>query len=334
MLRRDLLLGALVLAWPRRTSANQPALQSTLAQWESDPHHDLKGVVVLLRGVLVAEHYYNGDTPTSLHDIRSAGKSITSLLMGIAIDKKLIRGVTDNVQRYLPQTKGSAIGDVTLDELLTMRSGLAANDDIPGLPGNEDKFNQAADPVSFLTHILRASPPGSAYAYNSMNAYTAGLIIGSAAKQDEADFAREHLFQPLGISQFHWAKDGLGHTKGQGNLSFSTRDFAKIGQMVLNQGTYEDHRIVGSAWIAESLKPRVEISKFDPYADNYGYFWYSRTHSIKGAQIFVHFASGNGGNKIYIVPSRDMVVAITSSAYGHGYGQRRSQDILLALLNV
>lgn len=333
MKRREMLLGAALLTWPARAADRAATLQSTLALWDSDPHHDLKGIVVLFHRTNVAERYFNGETPSSLHDIRSAGKSITSLLIGIAMDQGLIRGVSDTVQRYLPQTKGAAIGDVRLDQLLTMRSGLAANDEVPGLPGNEDRFDQAADPVDFLTHIPRASQPGTNYAYNSMNAYTAGLIVGSATRRDEAEFARLRLFEPLGISQFSWAKDALGHTKGQGNLSLSTGDFARIGQLVLNQGTYEGRRIVSAAWIADSLKPRVAIAKFDPYADDYGYFWYSRTHTIKGAQILVHFASGNGGNKIYVVPSHDMVVAITSSAYGHGYGQRRSQEILLALLN-
>ena len=332
MKRRDVLLGAASLAWP--SAAARPAtLQSTLASWESDPYRDLKGIVVVLHGLIAAERYYNGEAPGSLHDIRSAGKSITSLLIGIAIDEGLIHSVNDTVQRYLPQTKATAIGDVTLDELLTMRSGLAANDEIGGLPGNEDKFDQAADPVAFLTRIPRTTQPGTAYAYNSMNAYAAGLIVASAARQDEADYARLRLFQPLGISQYNWAKDAAGHTKGQGNLSLSTRDLSKIGQLVLNQGTYGGHRIVSAGWIRESLKPRVDIRKFDPFADDYGFFWYSRTHSIKGAQVLVHFASGNGGNKIYIIPSHDMVVAITSSAYNHHYGQQRSQEILLSLLD-
>lgn len=77
---------------------------------------------------------------------------------------------------------------------------------------------------------------------------------------------------------------------------------------------------------------QVEISAVDPYADYYGYLWYSKEELVGDQKILVHFASGNGGNKIYIVPSLHMVVAITSSAYNHGYGQRRSQDILLKIL--
>lgn len=82
-----------------------------------------------------------------------------------------------------------------------------------------------------------------------------------------------------------------------------------------------------------ALAPRVSISAADPYADGYGYFWYSKIQSVEGRQIPVSFASGNGGNKIYVVPSRRLVVAITSSAYGRGYGQRRSESILKAILS-
>jgi CubicO group peptidase (beta-lactamase class C family) len=102
--------------------------------------------------------------------------------------------------------------------------------------------------------------------------------------------------------------------------------------MVLNKGLLHGKRVLSAAWITESLKPRVTISRTEPYADGYGYFWYHKTHDIAGRRVAVSFASGNGGNKLYLVPSREMVVAITSRAYGRGYGQRRSEDILKALL--
>ena len=101
---------------------------------------------------------------------------------------------------------------------------------------------------------------------------------------------------------------------------------------MLRGGSYGGRRVVSERWIRASLERRVRIEDADPYADAYGYFWYARTHRIAGRDIAVSFASGNGGNKVYVVPSYDLVVAITSSAYGRGYGQRRSQAILLAVL--
>ncbi len=84
--------------------------------------------------------------------------------------------------------------------------------------------------------------------------------------------------------------------------------------------------------IAQMLAPKVTISASDPYADGYGYFWYAKVQQIASKPVPVSFASGNGGNKLYVVPSRRLVVAITSSAYDHGYGQRRSEAILKAVL--
>jgi len=89
---------------------------------------------------------------------------------------------------------------------------------------------------------------------------------------------------------------------------------------------------VSREWIARSLASQVAISDSDPYEDFYGYMWYMKAEPIGGHTIKVHFASGNGGNKIYIVPSLHMIVAITSSAYNTNYGQRRSQDILWKIL--
>ena len=308
------------------------ALDAVLAGWDHDAHPDLRGVVILHDGRMVAERYYNGETAQTLHDVRSAGKSVTALMMGIAIDRGVVRGVGNRVSDYWPEARGSAIGDVAIRDVLTMRSGLAAFDEDPESPGNEDKLDQATDPLAFLIAVPRSDPPGSIYRYNSITAYTAGIVIAKASGRKMADFARTSLFAPLGIRRWSWAPDAAGYTKGQGNLSLTTRGFAAIGEMVRAEGRYKGRRIVSAGWIKEALTPKVTISGSDPYADGYGYFWYSKVQKIDGKPVPVSFASGNGGNKIYVVPSRHLVVAITSSAYGRGYGQRRSEDILKAVL--
>jgi len=330
------LAGALVLLGPAiaapAAARTDPALARVLPRFDTDEHPDLRGVVVLRDGRIVAERYYNGEVPDSLHDIRSAGKSITSLLVGIAIDQGKIRSVDDPVARYWLEAKGSAIGDVALKDMLTMRSGLAAFDEDPASPGNEDRMDEAADPIAFVLSVPRADPPGMRYRYNSATAYTAGVVVAKATGRTLADFARATLFAPLGITRWQWASDVAGYTKGQGNLSLTTRSLATIGEMVREGGRYRGRRIVSAAWLRDALAPKVGIADSDPFADGYGYFWYSKVQQVDGRQVAVSFASGNGGNKIYIVPDRHLVVAITSSAYGHGYGQRRSEAILKAVL--
>lgn len=319
------------LALPAQAQADR-RLEAVLARWDRDENPDLRAVVVLRDGRRIAERYYNGERADTLHDVRSAGKSVTSLLVGIARDRGLVRGLRDPVSAYWPQARGTAIGDVALADVLTMRSGLAAFDEDPASPGNEDRLDAAPDPLAFVLGVPRADPPGSVYRYNSVTAYVAGLVVAKASGRSLGDFASDHLFRPMGITQWRWASDVAGQTKGQGNLWLTARSFAAIGEMVRGDGIYRGRRIVSAAWLHEALAPRVSIAAGDPYADSYGYFWYGKTHRVGTTPVRVSFASGNGGNKIYVVPGRRMVVAVTSSAYGRGYGQRRSEAILKALL--
>lgn len=326
---RYLLYALLMAALP---ALAQP-LDSLLAQRDHDQHPDLRSVLVMRDGAIIAERYYNGETADTLHDIRSAGKSITALLAGAAADRRTLRP-QDTIARLWPAAKGTALADVTLDQVLTMRSGLAAFDEDPASPGNEDKLDEAADPVAFALAVPAETAAGTRYRYNSLTSYVAGLVVEQATGQDLEAFARAALFAPLGIGQWRWLRDAAHHPKGQGNLLLRTRDLGKLGQMVLDKGRYADRQVISAGWIDAALAPRVRIGDVDPYADHYGYFWYRKVHHIGGRNIVVHFASGNGGNKIYVVPDVNAVVVVTSSAYGKGYGQRRSESILKGILAI
>lgn len=309
-----------------------PDFIATLGRFEQDAHADLKSVLVMRDGRIVAERYFNGETADSLHDVRSAGKSITALLVGAAVDRGMIRQLGDPVASYWTAASGSAVGAVPLESVLTMRSGLAAFDADAASPGNEDKMDEAPDTDKFILSIPATGAPGTQYRYNSLTAHVAALTVEKASGQDLEAFARTALFAPLGIARWEWQRDASGHVKGQGNLSLRTRDLAAIGQMVLDGGVFEGRRVISKDWIERMLAPRVAIGDVDRYADHYGYFWYSKTQSVGGKPVVVHFASGNGGNKIYVVPSLRYVVVVTSSAYGKGYGQLRSESILQAIL--
>ena len=306
-------------------------LEQVLQQQDADPHGDLRAVVVLRDGAVVAERYYNGQTADALHDMRSAGKSVTALLVGAAVARGQL-ATTGTVGQYWPEVAGSRAGKVVLDDLLTMRSGLGAFDEDAASPGNEDKLDEAPDPTVFVRGVPAADQPGTLYRYNSLGAYIAGRVVESASGVELDRFAGSVLFAPLGIMRWQWGRDVAGHAKGQGNLSLRPRDMAAIGQLVLDDGVVDGKRVLASSWLQAALAPRVAIGDMDRYADHYGYFWYGKTHEVAGEAIKVSFASGNGGNKIYVIPARRMVVAVASSAYGKAYGQRRSEEILKALL--
>lgn len=308
------------------------SLQCALTNLENDEHGDLHSVVVIQNGDLVAEHYYNGGDSQTLVDVRSAGKSVTSLLFGIAMDQGTIESLDDLVSKYWPDAKESAVGSVRLADILTMRSGLDADGNDPNSAGYEDNMDESEDPLSFALTVPNTETPGTRYRYNSLAAYVTGVVIGRATGGDLEKFARGNLFKPLNIERWNWQEDRSGQTKGQGNLFLTAQGFARIGEMVLNGGVYNGQQVVSSTWIGESLKPHVDVSEYESNANGYGYYWFRQTYPLNDREIDVSFASGNGGNKIYVIPALNMVVSVMSTAYGQGRGQRRSENILKAIL--
>lgn len=324
--------------WPRvqpdREGIDGKALAGLFAGLATEPHKDLKGIVILRHGNLVAESYFNGDNANTLHDIRSATKSITATLMGIAIDQGIVKSVEDSIANYLPHLPRDGKERIRIRDLLNMRSGLDANDDDPASPGNETRLDASSDWMKSVYAVPMKGAPGGQYIYVSINAFLVGAIIENASHMHLDRFAAEHLFSPLGIAQYKWRRVPIDRTTGQGNLEITTGDEAALGQLFLDKGQYHHRQIVSPGWIEQCVANQVPISAVDPYADYYGYLWYTKTESVGKRSILVHFASGNGGNKIYLVPSLNMVIAITASAYNQPYRHQRSHDILLKVLSL
>lgn len=314
------------------TDCAEDSLECVLSAYEQDKHGDLQSVVVIKDGKWVAERYYNGSDENTLVDVRSAGKSVTSILMGIALDRGLIESLDDPVSTYWPEAATSAAGPVKLADILTMRSGLHADADDPTSPGYENHMDEADNPLAVALSVPRLEAPGTQYRYNSHAAYIAGIVVGRAAGGGMEPFAREVLFTPLGITRWDWQEDNSGITKGQGNLFLTARGFAKIGEMMLNKGIYGGQQIVSRQWVEDSLTPKVDISASTSGAGGYGYYWYQDRYPVNGRQVELFFASGNGGNKIYIVPEFNLMVSVMATGYGQGRSHRRSNAILRDIL--
>lgn len=308
------------------------SLPRILQSYRADSRGDLKGIVVQRHGQRIAEQYFNGDEVTTLHDIRSATKSITALLVGIAFAPQPLGALDAPLGQLLPGSLATAQQRIRLRDLLTMRAGLDADDEDSLARGNEIKLDDSPDWMSFVRAVPMVSPPGERYVYSSLTAFLAGRVVEQRAGAPLSDFANRVLFQPLGISRFAWRRGPKGEGVGQGNLSISVRDMVAIGELVLRHGRAGGRQLVDSAWIAHALAPAVSIGAVDRYADSYGFMWYTKRYPIGDHHVTVHFASGNGGNKIYVIPALDAVLAISSSAYGRPYGQRRSEEILRRVL--
>ncbi|MFN8571385.1 MAG: serine hydrolase domain-containing protein [Gemmatimonadaceae bacterium] len=308
-------------------------VDSVFDSLNEDTTHTLKGVLLRQHGCTLAERYFNGDGPTTLHDIRSATKSITSTLVGLAIQQGLVATVDAPLSELLPKGMLPSSGQILLRDVLTMRTGLDSDDRDSLAIGNENRLDESSDWTAFAGTVPLKWKPGERYVYSSFSAFLAGTVVEHASHLPLQEYARRNLFEPIGITRFEWRRGPKGEGVGQGNLSITARDMAAIGELFLNNGRSAGRQVVDSQWVAAALASRVSISQVDPYADAYGYMWYTRRYTWNGHELVVHFASGNGGNKIYIVPAYDLVLTITSSAYGRSYGQRRSEQILLRVLD-
>lgn len=303
---------------------SQDTIENLIHLIKTTPPNDFRGIVVFKNNKLVVEEYFHTYWRETIHDIRSAGKSVTSLLLGIAIDKGLIKDTGQSIYDFFPGTKFLSPAkdghlDIRIKHLLTMSSGLDADDNNAQSPGNTENWLTKDNWVNFAIALPMIFKPGQKYTYNDVCPMLIGAIIEEASKKKLSDFAKENLFTPLGIREFYWYTAQNGRTGPMGNLYISTLDFAKIGQLVLNKGSWQGNQIISSSWINEISKKRFDISANDPFASGYGYFWFIGNRSVSNKKYDYFYASGNGGNLLFIIPSENMVICLTSSAYGNGH---------------
>ena len=321
---------------PASVGLNQDSLNQLFQLINDTPPEDFRALIVLKDGKLVVDEYFNSFWITNIHDIRSAGKSVTSMLAGIAMDKGLFKP-SSKVFSFFPEyskikNKSKIKSEITVEDLLVMSSGLASDDYLDDSPGTEDLMSMAEDYLKFTLDLPPDFEPGERWAYSSAVAFLLGSIVENTSEMTLEDFGRKHLFSPLGIEGFYWDKSPKGRTTGMGNVYFNARDFAKLGQLMLDGGVWNGTQIISKNFVQKSFEKRFDISDNDPFAHGYGYMWYIGKDEIGGKNIDFYFASGNGGNKVFIVPSLNMVVVTLSSAYGQWYGQRRSHRIFRRVL--
>lgn len=295
---------------------------------------DFRALVVIKDNKLVVEEYFNTYWRESIHDIRSAGKGITALLLGIAIDKGLVKSTEQSIYEFFPEKKftvpDAAHKSIKIKHLLNMSSGLYADDDDDNAPGNTANWLLKDNWVNFATSVPMAFTPGEKYVYTDICPMLIGAIIEKTSGKKLSEFAKQNLFEPLGIREFYWYTAPNGSTGPMGNLYLSGVDFAKIGQVVAGNGEYQGKRIVSASWIKEISSINFDISKLSPFSSGYGTFWFKTTKKIGTKSYDCLFASGNGGNLLFVVPSENLVVSLLSSAYGGGH--RRSHNIFESVL--
>ncbi|HEX9119232.1 MAG TPA: serine hydrolase [Terriglobales bacterium] len=323
-------------------TARLQALESAIASGELKK---IGSVLVARHGKLVYEAYFDGDAAT-LRDVRSASKTVTSMLVGIAIDKKALPGVQATILPFFPDKQPPQHPDprkqkITVEDFLTMSSLLECDDNNNFSRGNEERMYVIEDWVKFALDLPikgfapwatkpQDSPFGRSFSYCTAGVTTLGAVIERATKTKLAEFAQNNLFTPLAIQQVKWPYSPLGLAQGGGGLRLASRDYLKLGQLYLNGGKWKGTQVVSQEWVKTSLRPHVQAD------DNvlYGYLWWLRTFAAGGRQVSAQLMQGNGGNKVAIFPDLDMVVVITSTNYStrgmHEQTDRILSDYILA----
>ncbi|MBL4669390.1 MAG: serine hydrolase [Flavobacteriales bacterium] len=273
--------------------------------------------VLLVKGnQIIIEEYLNGQVSDQKHDLRSATKSIRSILLGIAIDNGFIDNVNDPISKYLKNPVPKKNLDerkekITIKHLLTMSSGLDCNDWDKKSKGQEDKVYKKKDWLQYTLNLPMVNDPGTVSTYCSMGAVLLAEIISQASGMTIDKFAAQYLFKPLDISNISW-----GHTSSKKiipsgkRLYMTSRDMAKIGQLILNKGKWNEKQIVSKKWVEESTVPKTKITEID-----YGYLWWNIPFKANENIFISKTALGNGGQYIMVFPELDMVAIFTGEAY-------------------
>ena len=308
------------LAPPAEVGMHAETLNKAVSTLPVASQHQLSSMVVLRHGKPVLEQYWNGFDKDTLHDMRSATKSITSLMVGIAIDKGMLESEAAPMRQHLEAAYRGAPAlaqDISLKDLLTMSSGLDCNDWDMSSKGNEEYMYPKADWVDFFVK-LPATASGKVTRYCTAGVVTLGRIVAEASKQKIPEFSSRYLFAPLGISHARWDSfDQQRQTDTGGHLHMRPRDMAKVGQLVLQKGMWDGEQIVSSAWIARSTGKHTMMGK----SDQYGYLWWIRKITTVTRSYDAVYAQGNGGQYIIVIPELDMVAVFTGENYNNSGGE-------------
>ena len=314
---------------------NAELLKDLFNAIKRDDFKDIDGIVIAKSGQLVFEAYFHGYSRDKRHDLRSATKSLTSALIGIAVDREHVAGVAAPVypalEAYAPFDRWSAQKeDIAAGHLLTMTPGWDCDDANSASPGQEDKMYEEDDWVRFMLDLPMKNTPGAVYAYCTGGAVVLGELLKAASGMPVDDFAERYLFTPLGITNYNWEYTPVGQVDTGGHIWMTPRDMAKVGQLFLQRGSWDGEQIISSGWVDESTS--LQLMGGD---SEFGYLWWRETRDVNGRSFTIHSASGNGGQRIFVVPSADLVVTLTGSHYNTPLwvqpGQIMGQYVLKAI---
>lgn len=297
----------------------QQQIQSSDTPAPSDPL--VHSVLVARHGKLVFETYMHGYSREQTHDTRSAGKSFASLLVGMAIDHGAKISAKTPLLSLFPQDKPFEHMDqrkraITVGDLMDMSAGLACDDNDDKSPGGEDKMQRQhaqRDWYRFTLNLPMAQAPGADQAvYCSAGINLLGGVVREATGRRVVDLFQDWIAGPMQMRNYHLNLMPNNDLYLAGGIRLRPRDMLKLGQLYLNGGVWNGHRLIDQRWIDASVKRHTT---FGPNHD-YGYAWHLHALRVNGHDYRGYAAEGNGGQFVIVVPELDLVVAITAGNYG------------------
>jgi len=323
--------------WQVSTLSNEgidaTAIARLVDRIEQGAFNNVHSCLIVRNGALVYEQYFGGIRREKLHRLYSVTKSVTSALIGIAIEQGYIAGVEQPIISYFPEYMDDDWNPhknaITLQHLLNMTSGLKYDENSYPYSDPRNSHTQMTATRDWMAWALAqplVAEPGTRFIYSTANSHLFSGIIHRTTGLYANQFAEEYLFGPLGIADYFWTiGDGYPATGGSfGGLKLRPRDMAKFGYIYLNGGRWKGEQIVPEAWVAESLTPRIGAWG----EARYGYQWWIQQDRVSGIDLQWFSARGYGGQFIAVFPSLDMVVVLTC---GNEQTPAQEEDVILAI---
>lgn len=255
-------------------------------------------LMIIRHGYIVAEWYFDGFAQNQLHESASMAKSITSILVGIALDEGKIPSPNQSVAEYFPEWRAPAADSrkqkITIANLLSMTSGLSWDSE------DSQRMRTSGNWLSYVLEKPVADSPGTRWVYSNGDTTLLSGIVRNATGKSLFSYGREKFFGPLNLHELKWNQDAAGTTDGGAGMEATARDFSKIGLLCLKRGRWENRQIVSEKWV-------VMTTQTNPVAKDYGYLWWRFPDAAPRLEN-AFYAHGARGQYLLVIPSLDMVV--------------------------
>jgi len=316
-------VGEWAISTPEAQHLDESLLTDLSNRIDSGTYGDIHSLLIVRNGYLVFEKYYRGYGRDDKHPVYSVTKSVSSALVGIALDQKKIADLGKELLSFFPEYPAVANLDsnkqkISLADVLTMRAGFLWDESSApyGDPGNSTfQLASSSNWIKYMLDLPMSGPPGSRFRYNSGCSILLSGILRNTTGMNADAFCRENLFSLLGIADYQWETGPQGITNTGWGLSLRPRDMLKFGAVFLNRGMWEGRSVVPGSWVDQSTSPAVTLSG----GYSYGYQWWL----LPLGNVVIHtplandikFAWGYGGQFIFVIPSLNMVVVSTAGNY-------------------